>query len=300
MKSLQMLVSLIETSIKEKTIDKMYDDFLAEALKMGLSSYTLNVLISKEKEWIKNGCTVSNDDSSIPFMYRSDIITPEPKVEYIYKEQKNNTSNKNTTYTIITTIIFVLFICILGGKLLQTKKELNRAINWRYEYQNKYEKANSEKKSLSSEISSLKQERDNAKSELSNLKSKVSNTYPFIIKDIEIANVTYDGDIHTNYGNSLYGSSTMYLQPRIKYIGLCSGNKTIKVKWYNPDGTIRRGTSSPYGFSQSQSMYVYSGDNTYTLSGWGYSSKGLWESGTYRIEIWYENTCLKSKTFTIY
>lgn len=137
--------------------------------------------------------------------------------------------------------------------------------------------------------------------ESSDLKNKVSNTYPLIITDIEIANVTYDGDIITNYGNSIYESTTMYLQPRIKYTGLCSGTKTIKVKWYNPDGTIHRGTSSPPGFSQSQSMYVYSGDNnTYTLSGWGNSSKGHWRSGTYRIEIWYENTCLKSKTFTIY
>ena len=122
----------------------------------------------------------------------------------------------------------------------------------------------------------------------------------FFINDIEIANVTYDGDIQTSYGNTLYGSSTMYLRPRIKYIGLTSGDKTLKVKWYNSDGTIRRGTSSPSGFSQSESVYIYNGDNTCTLSGWGNSTKGHWRSGTYRIEIWYENVCLKAKTFTIY
>lgn len=112
----------------------------------------------------------------------------------------------------------------------------SRANRERNEYRDKYENASSTTSSLRSEISSLRQERDNAKSELSNLKSKVSNTYPLIITDIEIANVTYDGDIHTNYGNSLYGSSTMYLQPRIKYTGLSSGNKTIKV-----NGTILMG-----------------------------------------------------------
>jgi hypothetical protein len=198
-------------------------------------------------------------------------------------------------------ILFAIAAIILGFLYVEADDNYSRANRERYEYQNKYENASSTTSSLRSEISSLKQERDNAKSELSNLKSKVSNTYPFIITDIEIANVTYDGDIHTNYGNSLYASSTMYLQPRIKYTGLCSGNKTIKVKWYNPDGTIRSGSSSPSGFSQSQSMYVLSGDNnTSTLSGWGNSNKGNWQRGTYRIEIWYENTCLKSKTFTIY
>ena len=198
-------------------------------------------------------------------------------------------------------VLFAIAAIILGVLYAEADDKYSRANRERNEYRDKYENESSTTSSLRSEISSLRQERDNAKSELSNLKSKVSNTYPLIITDIEIANVTYDGDIHTNYGNSLYGSSTMYLQPRIKYTGLSSGNKTIKVKWYNPDGTIRRGTSSPSGFSQSQSMYVYSGDNnTYTLSGWGNSSKGHWRSGTYRIEIWYENTCLKSKTFTIY
>lgn len=198
-------------------------------------------------------------------------------------------------------ILFAIAAIVLGILYVEANDNYSRAGRERNDYRNKYEEASSATSSVRSEISSLKQERDNAKSELSNLKSKVSNTYPLIITDIEIANVTYNGDIHTNYGNSLYESSTMYLKPRIKYTGLTSGNKTLKVKWYNPDGTIRRGDSSPYGFSQSQSIYVYSGDNnTYDLSGWGNSTKGHWRSGTYRIEIWYENTCLKSKTFTVY
>ena len=198
-------------------------------------------------------------------------------------------------------IIFAIVAIVLGFLYIHAGDNYSRANRERDEYRSKYENASSATSSLRSEISSLKQERDNAKSELSSFKSKVSNTYPLIITDIEIANVTDDGDIHTNYGNSLYGNSTMYLQPRIKYVGLTSGDKILKVKWYNPDGSIRRGTSSPFGFSQSQSVYIYSGENnSYTLSGWGYSSKGYWRSGTYRIEIWYDNSCLKSKTFTIY
>lgn len=177
-------------------------------------------------------------------------------------------------------ILFAIAAIILGGLYVESEAKYSYVNQERVEYRHNYE---------------------NAKSELSNLKSKVSNTYPLIITDIEIANITSDGDILTNYGNSLYGSNTMYLHPRIKYTGLTSGNKTLKIKWYTPDGTIRRGTASPSGFSLSESVHVYSGDNHYmTLSGWGNDVKGNWRSGTYRIEIWYENSCLKSKTFTIY
>ena len=178
-----------------------------------------------------------------------------------------------------------------------------------YEYQSsqrrsiesKYNTAKAQISSLESEKSNLESAKRSAEDALSTLKQKVGDSYPLIISDIEIANVTYNGDIETNYGNTLYSSRTMYLKPRIKYYGISSGNKTLKVKWYNPNGTLKNGASSPYGFSQSESCYIYSGsDNTYSLNGWGNSTRGHWNAGTYRIEVWYGNTCLKSKTFTIY
>ena len=138
-------------------------------------------------------------------------------------------------------------------------------------------------------------------SQYETLKSQVGNAYPLIISEIEIANSYRGGDIETDYGNTIYSSNTMYLKPRIKYYGISSGTKTLKIKWFKPDGSMSTGTSSPYGFSQSDSHYIYSGaDNSITLSGWGNENKGHWRSGSYRIEIWYENTCLKSKSFTIY
>lgn len=178
-----------------------------------------------------------------------------------------------------------------------------------YEYQaserrsmeSKYNTAKEQISSLEGEKSDLESAKRSAEEALSTLKQMVGDSYPLIISNIEIANVTYNGDIETSYGNMLYSSRTMYLKPRIKYYGISSGNKTLKVKWYNPNGTLKTGTSSPYGFSQSENCYIYSGsDNTYALSGWGNSTRGHWSAGTYRIEVWYGNTCLKSKTFTIY
>lgn len=129
----------------------------------------------------------------------------------------------------------------------------------------------------------------------------IKNTFPINITNIEIGNVYYDGSIETNYGSTIYSSSTMYLKPRITYTGINTGSSiNLKIKWYTPNGTLSTGDSSPSGFSQQESLYVYSGSNTKTLRGWGNKTKGNWGKGTYRIEIWYENVCLKAKTFTIY
>ncbi len=125
--------------------------------------------------------------------------------------------------------------------------------------------------------------------------------FPINITNIEIGNIYHDSSIETNYGNTIYSSHTMYLQPRITYTGINTGRSiNLKIKWYTPSGAMKTGDSSPSGFSQQESLYVYSGSNTVTLQGWGNKTKGHWGKGTYRIEIWYENVCLKAKTFTIY
>lgn len=196
-------------------------------------------------------------------------------------------------------VVFALVAIVLGVLYSEADQNYYWANQERWEYKNKYENASSTISSLRDENNTLKQERNNAKKELSDLKSKVSGIYPLIITDIEIANVYDDGDIQTDYGYMIYSYNTMYLKPRIKYIGIDTGYKTLKVKLYRPDGSLS--TGSYYTYSYSDDVYVYEGSNNYAkLSGWGNASKGNWSKGTYRIEIWYENTCLKAKTFTIY
>lgn len=139
--------------------------------------------------------------------------------------------------------------------------------------------------------------------ELADVHSKldrVSEAYPMIITDIDIRNISKSGEIQTDYGNTIYDYETMYLQPRISYYGLISEDISLKCKLYNPSGKMTTGTTSPSGYSFSDSKHVWEGTNTMTLSGWGSATKGYYDSGTYRIEIWYNDICLKSKTFTIY
>ena len=144
-------------------------------------------------------------------------------------------------------------------------------------------------------------ERDNALTELSDFKSSIGSTYPIVITDIDIANVYKDGTIETDYGNTLYDYRTLYLKPRITYTGLTSGTKEFKIKWVMPSGALRTGDSSPYGYSFSESAYVSEGSyNTLDFTGWGNDNSGNWSSGRYRVEIWYDDVCLKSKDVRIY
>ena len=164
-----------------------------------------------------------------------------------------------------------------------------------------YKKEESSNSSLRSELSDVKNERDRANVELSEFKSLVSDTYPIIITNIEVANVYKDGTIETNYGGTIYDYCSMYLKPKITYTGLTEGNKEFKIKLYTPSGSVSVGSESYSGFTYSETVYVSSGEsNTYELKGWGNESRGNWQSGSYRFEIWYGNTCLKSKQFRVY
>lgn len=110
MNSLPMLVSLIETAIKEKNIDKMYGDFLEKALKIGLSSYTLNILIVNAKNRIENSDTDYNDDLIIPFVYRPDIIKPKPEIKDIHEAQKEISIKNKEGYGFIISLIIILLL----------------------------------------------------------------------------------------------------------------------------------------------------------------------------------------------
>lgn len=106
--------------------------------------------------------------------------------------------------------------------------------------------------------------------------------------------------VHRGTGNDSWCIGSKIRYSLIKYIGVKTGEDIkLNIKLYTPLG-LSTGSSSPSGFSYTASVYVYSGDNTEVLGGWGNSSRGYWSRGNYRFEIWYADVCLKSKKFTIY
>ncbi len=153
---------------------------------------------------------------------------------------------------------------------------------------------------LKEEVSTVKKERDSAIAEFSDFKNNLGKSLPFFISDVEIGNVYYDGNIETQYGSKIISSSTMYLQPRISYVGIVAGNRKIDVKIFDPNGILSTGTYSPAGYSYSDNVYVGNGREQQILSSWGGSKKGHWNAGNYRLELWYNNMCIYTKEFKIY
>lgn len=134
-----------------------------------------------------------------------------------------------------------------------------------------------------------------------NYQSKVSEAYPLIITKIEIGNMDYDGEMYDDFGEMILSWETMYLKPRITYYGLkSSSNIRLNVKLFDSDGVMYTGKSSPEGYSYADDISIDFGHNTCVLSGWGNKKGQYYKAGSSRIEIWYEDVCLKSFKFTIY
>jgi predicted nucleic acid-binding Zn ribbon protein len=186
-------------------------------------------------------------------------------------------------------VLCVIVIVVLSIVLSNTNDDLDYAQREWHSYKWKYENELEANQKAFSENASLKE-----------YKKKVSGIYPIIITDIKIGNTYSDGSIETDYGNTLYEYNTMYLKPKVYYTGLTSGSKRLKIKWIRPLGDLSTGSSAPYGFSQAASYKLLEGENEIELNGWGGPNRGHWSSGTYRIEVWYNDICLKTKSFVIY
>jgi serine/threonine protein kinase len=196
---------------------------------------------------------------------------------------------KSNSGSIIAIIFLILATIIMSALYVDAIK---RRDYW-YRESEKYDQ----------QLGKVKKDLDIVKRQLSekeSLLSSIANNIPLIITDLKIGNAYDNGNIETNYGSTIYSRNTMYIKPRINYVGLKSGTKTFKVKIFRPSGTLSTGSSSPSGYSFSDTSYISIGQNTLTLSGWGNKTKGHWSAGVYRIEIWCDNKCLSSKSFTIY
>lgn len=138
------------------------------------------------------------------------------------------------------------------------------------------------------------------KSELTAVQSSMndlSQHTPLIVSEIAMRS----GD--EDYGETIYSLNTTYLYPRLKVYGLRDEKITLYVKLYTPRGlSTGSGTwQSPPGFSYKDEVTIQKNKQTMLyITGWGGKDKGHWPKGSYRIEIWYNNSCLKTKTFTIY
>lgn len=228
------------------------------------------------------------------------------------QEQNKKILNQKKQYRNVVILCILIAVCGIGlfflkDSLDSTRNNLDSTRNKLENAQNNITQKAKTIKTLNKKIANLQtslseetSRREKAENDFSKLKSSFENYIPVIITDVQIANVYNDGSVETDYGGTIYSSSSMYVKPKITYEGIkTSENITLNIKLYTPTG-ISRGSSSPPGCSWTESFNVYSGSNTKSFQGWGGASKGHWRSGTYRYEFWYGNVCLKAKTFTIY
>lgn len=247
----------------------------------------------------------SNDNANSSINYVEQTISNLYKENSQLRADYSKLQSQKKQYKKVVILVIAVFVCGVGlfsmnGSLNDTRNELSSALSENAELKTHLDQKSKELTSIKTRLNVTIEERNKAKEKLIQFKEKFSIYVPIVITDIQIANVDYNGNIDTDYGYSIYSSRTMYLRPKISYTGVKTGeNIDLNVRLYTPSG-LSTGSSSPSGYSYSTSMYVYSGENTESLTSWGGSTRGHWRSGTYRFEIWYGNICLRAKTFTIY
>lgn len=214
---------------------------------------------------------------------------------FITQKIKKESKTKTTALASASAILGIAVIALIIGLFATNHKLKEAKSNWYY-YRDIAKIAQSSNIEANDRIQELSTENQ----QLNDFKNSVTNTYPIIITDIQIGNSDYGGNIETDYGEDLYDYRTMYLKPKIYYKGLTSGSHQLKVKWYKPSGELSRGSSSPYGYSQESYYTLEEGEHELVLQGWGAPNRGHWTYGTYWIEIWYNDVCLRAESFYIH
>lgn len=244
------------------------------------------------------------------------------KTERIRQLESENEKIKKQKkqYRLVLSLVFVLMGCIVGliafnnnieslKSELEDKKSTITSLRSDIDDKNStisdlnstISKKNSEIYGLKNDVSELKTQVEQLEEDKEALKSAISNLPPLLITDLKMGIVNNDGDTVVEHGRTIYSSSTMYLSPKIYYYGTRSGPITLKTKIFTPSGAMSYNSNvSPEGYTNKTEMYVSEGSNNRIMTGWGSNSKGNWNSGYYRIEIWYNSTCLYSKSFRIY
>lgn len=116
---------------------------------------------------------------------------------------------------------------------------------------------------------------------------------PLSISSVAFANVNYNEYVLRNYGSQLY-SDTQYLRAKVFYRKPTAATESfkLKVKIFNPDGSLSRGGGSPTGYTFETQLLLSGKEGSFFLTGWGNKEGTLYTAGNYRYEIWLDGTKL--------
>lgn len=124
--------------------------------------------------------------------------------------------------------------------------------------------------------------------------------FPLYVTDMQIGNADANGNIVGGFGKEILAENSMFLMPRITYVGLKGGVQCVlHIKLFDNEGNLVTGSNSPSGFSYAYKFNLELDEHTIQLSGWGGSDKGHFEPGSYRYEVWLGDMCLRQKYFVL-
>lgn len=122
------------------------------------------------------------------------------------------------------------------------------------------------------------------------------------IRKVDFANTHSSGTLIDVYGATLYINDIQYLTPRISYDGLLDNTKLITLfyKFIKPDGTLMYKSNSPSGYTYFNYFNVQPGvNNLYELPAWGSDNDGYYVAGTYKFELWFDDSRIYQTSFEV-
>ena len=233
--------------------------------------------------------------------YETDQIFSE-KTEL--EEELFNSKKKKTNSAWIFILIFG--IVVLGIVCFSLMTQLREVSNSKRHFEQKFKEIGGGNEQLKNKLNEVSDDNEQLKKQNQSLKNsltKIQDVYPFVVDKVEIGNVDYYRNPINNFGTTLYANNMRYLEVRVHYTSILEDTKYLKMfyKIYQPNGTlILQGTSKTYSNDNGETITIYPGSDFFNFPGWGNSTISTYSSGTYRIEIWYNNMCLKSTSFTLY
>ncbi len=141
----------------------------------------------------------------------------------------------------------------------------------------------------------------------STLIHEIVKNKPFIIENIDFKNSANP----ENYKNSFTQSEIRFISLRLKIIALQNlGDTKIYVKFINPYGTLKRNPNkSPTGYSFDFNCFILEYNNGYNNNngieneinskGWGSDEGNIYEIGTHKVEIWYNEKLMGTGEFSV-
>jgi hypothetical protein len=213
------------------------------------------------------------------------------------KQPQSNVENTGSVPLVAVIILGIIGIAVSSGIGYSKYKEMeSHSLYWRGEYEDmsqRYEDMSQRYEDMSQRYEDMSQRYE-----------EVNNILNMEITAITAGNQDQNRTQITRPGDRLSASQMRFLYPVITYNSNVAKSVTLFVKIIRPNGELLYNSSaSPPNYTFKQTVQIRNDTNlSETLQGWGWNDPApdQYNSGTWTIEVWYNDVCLKSQKIRIY